>query len=163
MTREEIINKWESRFNLLEGGQSYNNVYARPLIHEFLNDIRQSMVHPIDWDELYLRCEKDFKDEVRGNQVYNWVRKQPEFQFTKTIDWDELLKKYRDKYELGTADLQYVHIVNFVNYFIEFQLTKDISPVEKEESFTISKIVETFQRVDIHYTKEWLLRMLKQE
>lgn len=36
----EIIEKWELRFNLLEGNQGSKTVHSRPLIHEFLNDLR---------------------------------------------------------------------------------------------------------------------------
>jgi hypothetical protein len=40
MKTEEIIEKWESRFNLQEGSQTSRIVYSRALLHEFLTDLR---------------------------------------------------------------------------------------------------------------------------
>lgn len=59
MKREEIIEKWESRFNLQEGSQASRIVYSRALLHEFLTDLRtlpeSQSVQPTPMTEEHIR------------------------------------------------------------------------------------------------------------
>lgn len=101
MKREEIIEKWESRFNLQEGSQASRIVYSRALLHEFLTDLRtlpeSQSVQPTD-EEIVKLITDNLRAEPNKNNLYGFN------------DIFEIVKLFRFHYSVQPTPMTEEHI-----------------------------------------------------